>query len=223
LHTGQFAFPARGTLEIRLGDDVLIWLVHNPESELTARHEEQDVSFGHCFEGYPQLVADRVRNLLISYKFGEKTMRAGASAAFLIASMVWAVPGISQTLSDNDTRELMHLEDVWNQAHLSGDAEALGHLWADDLEIAVPHMAVMTRIEALSFARSGRMKFLRYETSDQHIRVYGDAAVVTGHLLRTRILNGNKVSDDWHFTKVYIRLAHEWRVVSFQASDSPVP
>jgi hypothetical protein len=39
--------------------------------------------------------------------------------------------------------------------------------------------------------------------------------------LRTRTLNGNKVSDDWHFTKVYIRQAHQWRVVSFQASDSP--
>jgi hypothetical protein len=36
------------------------------------------------------------------------------------------------------------------------------------------------------------MKFLSYETSDLHIRVYGDAAVVTGHLLRTRTLNGNK-------------------------------
>jgi ketosteroid isomerase-like protein len=65
------------------------------------------------------------------------------------------------------------------------------------------------------------MKFLRYETSDLHIRVYGDAAVVTGHLLRARTLNGNNVSDDWHFTKVYIRQAHQWRVVSFQASDSP--
>jgi len=47
--------------------------------------------------------------------------------------------------------------------------------------------------------------------------------VVTGHLLRTRTLNGNKVSDDWRFTKVYIRQAHQWRVVSFHASDSPAP
>ena len=59
---------------------------------------------------------------------------------------------------------------------------------ADGLEVAVPHMAVMTRAEALGFARSGRMKFLPYETSDLHIRVYGDAAVVTRQLLRTRTL-----------------------------------
>jgi ketosteroid isomerase-like protein len=117
----------------------------------------------------------------------------------------------------------MHLEDVWNQAHIAGDAEALDHLRADDLEVAVPHMAVMTRAEAPGFARSGRMKFLRHETSDLHIRVYGDAAVVTGHLLRTRTLKGSKVSDDWRFTKIYIRQAQQWRVVSFHASDSPAP
>src|SRR5580704_16944353 len=128
-------------------------------------------------------------------------------ALFLIAAFALPASSVSQTPPDNDTRELMHLEDVWNQAHVAGDAEALNHLWADDLEVAVPHMAVMTKDEALGFARSGRMKFLRYETSDLHIRVYGDAAVVTGHLLRTRTFSGNHVSDDWRFTKVYIRQA----------------
>ena len=139
-------------------------------------------------------------------------MRSVACVAlFLIAAFAQPACSRSQASSENDRRELMHLEDVWNQAHLAGDAEELDHLWADDLEVAVPHMAVMTRAEALGFARSGRMKFLRYETSDLHIRLYGNAAVVTGHLLRTRTVNGNNVSDDWRFTKVYIRQAHQWR------------
>jgi len=106
-------------------------------------------------------------------------MRSVASVAlFLIAAFALPAHNVSQTPPDNDRRELMHLEDVWNQAHVAGDAEALDHLWADDLEVAVPHMAVMTRAEALGFALSGRMRFLSYETSDLHIRVYGDAAVV---------------------------------------------
>jgi ketosteroid isomerase-like protein len=84
-------------------------------------------------------------------------------------------------------------------------------------------MTVMTKPEALAFARSGRMKFLRYTTSDLRIRVYGDAAVVTGRLQRTRSMNGKEVSDDWQFTKVYVRQGQRWRVVSFHASDSPQP
>lgn len=128
-------------------------------------------------------------------------MRSEASVAlFLIAAFATPARSVSQTPPDNDARELTHLEDVWNQAHVAGDAEALDHLWADDLEVAVPHMAAMTRAESLGLARSGRMKFLRYGTSDLHIphihgRSYGHRS-----FLRTRTLNGNQVSDDWNFT-----------------------
>jgi len=102
-------------------------------------------------------------------------------------------------------KELEHLETVWNEAHERGDPAALDALWADDLEVVVPKMPVMSRADVLSFARSGRMKFLHYTTSDLHVRVYGDAAVVTGRLQRTRTLNGNEMSDDWRFTKTYVR------------------
>jgi ketosteroid isomerase-like protein len=112
------------------------------------------------------------------------------------------------------------LEQVWNQAHENGDADALDKLWADDLEVDVPRMAVMSKADALSFARSGRMKFLHYVTSDLRVRVYGDTAVVSGRLQRTRSMNGKEISDDWRFTKVYVRQAPEWRVVLFHASES---
>src|SRR5580658_1132594 len=77
--------------------------------------------------------------------------------------------------------------------------------------------------DALKFARSGRMKFLSYRTSDIHVRVYGDAAVVTGRLQRTRSMNGQEISDDWRFTKTYIRESQKWRVVAFHASEAAQP
>jgi hypothetical protein len=81
-------------------------------------------------------------------------------------------------------------------------------------------MSVMTKADVLSFARSGHMKFSRYTTSDVHIRLYGDAAVVTGRLQRTRTMNGKEISDDWRFTKVYVKQKEQWRVVSFHASEA---
>ncbi|HVT95991.1 MAG TPA: nuclear transport factor 2 family protein [Acidobacteriaceae bacterium] len=144
-------------------------------------------------------------------------------ALFLMLTTAVPARSLSQTSASDDEHELMHLEDVWNHAQVSGDADALSHIWADDLELTVPRMPVMTRDEVLNFARSGRMKFLRYTTSDVRVRVYHDAAVVTGRLQRTRSMNGKEISDDWQFTKVYIREAHEWRVVSFHASDTPEP
>ena len=130
------------------------------------------------------------------------------------------VLAFAQTAKDADIQQLQRLEQVWNQAHVNGDADALDKLWADDLEVDVPRMAVMSKTDALSFARSGRMKFLHYETSDIRVRVYGDTAVVSGRLQRTRSMNGKDISDDWRFTKVYVKQAEQWRVVSFHASES---
>jgi uncharacterized protein (TIGR02246 family) len=117
-------------------------------------------------------------------------------------------------------QELMRLETVWNEAHRNGDADALDKLWADELEVTVPKMPVMSKSEVLGFARSGRMKFQRYQTSSVKVRVYGDAAVVSGRLQRTRTPNGKTLDDDWRFIKVYVKRDGRWLVVAFQASDA---
>jgi hypothetical protein len=96
--------------------------------------------------------------------------------------------------------------------------DALDRLWADDLTVAVPNMPVMTKENAIGIARSARLKFKRYQTSDIRIRLYGEAAVVTGQVERTRELNGLDVDDKWRFTKVYIRRAGRWQVVAWHAS-----
>lgn len=146
-------------------------------------------------------------------------------ALSIIAILVLTIPlsSVGQSTRDADVKELEHLETVWNEAHERGDADALEALWADDLEVAVPKMPVMGKAEVLAFVRSGRMKFLRYATSEVRVRVYGDAAVVTGRLERTRTLNGKEVSDDWRFTKTYVQQTGKWRVVSFHASEAAKP
>jgi ketosteroid isomerase-like protein len=150
------------------------------------------------------------------------------SPLFGLVILVWmalAPPPQSgnQATHDSDVQELERLETVWNEAHEHGDADALEALWADDLEIAVPRMQVLTKADAVKFAHSGRMKFLMYRTSNIHVRVYDCSAVVTGRLQRIRTINGQQVSDDWRFTKMYIREARKWRVVAFHASEGAQP
>ena len=58
----------------------------------------------------------------------------------------------SQGTSEAEVRaELARLEDVWNQAHLHGDTEALDRIWADDLEVAVPQMPIWNKAELVAF------------------------------------------------------------------------
>jgi len=124
---------------------------------------------------------------------------------------------------DTDRAEIVRLEKVWNNAHVLGDADALDRLWSDDLEVAVPKMPVMNKKELVAFVRSGRMKFTVYDTSDVNIRIFGQTAIVTGGLQRKRTINGNEVNDNWRFTKVYVRGASGWHVVSFHASEAANP
>jgi hypothetical protein len=161
-------------------------------------------------------------SFVIRHSTGRIFMRARLKccvAAWIVASALIQEPA-GKSQESTDSAELSRLENVWNEAHLRGDAEALDRLWADDFVVTVPSMAMMTKPDAIGIWRSGRMKFQRYQTSDTRVRVYDNAAVVTGRLQRTRNINGREIDDDWRFTKVYIRQAGKWQVVAWHASAS---
>jgi hypothetical protein len=109
-----------------------------------------------------------------------------AVLSMVISALAVPMRSSAQTTHDRDVHELERLETVWNEAHEHGDADVLEKLWADNMEVAVPKMPVLTKADAVKFARSGHMKFLKYGTSDIRVRVYENAAVVTGRLQRTR-------------------------------------
>ena len=120
-----------------------------------------------------------------------------------------------------DIEELAHLEAAWNEAYLRGDADAVERLCADDLIVTMSDMPVLTKAASIRILRSGRVKFKRYATSDVDIRVYDNAAVITGRLERTREAQGHEADDAWRFTKVYIRRDGKWHVVAWHASTAP--
>ena len=148
----------------------------------------------------------------------------GHLALFFVCACCLALPQAEGETGPNDTKnELIQLEKLWNDAHLQGDADALDPLWSDDIEIVVPNMAVMNKAAALAFARSGRMKFQTYETSNLQVRLFGDIAILSGRMKRARTIQGNSVADNWLFTKVYQHKDGHWRVVHFHASQAAPP
>lgn len=136
----------------------------------------------------------------------------------LLLLAIALVPASAQNRNASDIKELTRLEEVWNQAHLRGDAKALDQLWAEDLFVTVPDMPVMNKEESLAILKAGKMKFDIYRTSDLRIRVYGNSAVVTGQLVRIRDASSTKFEDDWRFTKVLVRQSGRWQVVAWHGS-----
>jgi uncharacterized protein (TIGR02246 family) len=135
-------------------------------------------------------------------------------AVWLVALVL--VPGQA---SEADISALTRLEAEWNTAHLQGDAMTLARIFADDLVVVVPGMRLMNKADSLGMFKTGGMKFDRYESSEIQYRVYGDTAIVTGRIKRTRTIAGTTREDDWRFTKVWLRRGGNWLAVQFHASN----
>jgi len=121
----------------------------------------------------------------------------------------------------SDSTELVRLEGAWNQAHMKGDASALDRLWADELVVTASGMTPMSKEQSMTFFRSGRMKFQQYTSSEIHVRLLGETAVVTGRIHRKRTIGDRNVEDDWLFTKTYTRRSGRWQVAAWHASLPP--
>ena len=136
----------------------------------------------------------------------------------LFLAVLLSESGQAQTGGSFDAASL---ERVWNQAHLDADTSALDALWADDITIAVPGMAPMSKAEALRMWKAMPVKFTRYESTDITARVEGNVAVVTGRIARARSFGDRSSEEQWYFTKVYRKSKSSWRVIAFHASNAP--
>lgn len=145
------------------------------------------------------------------------------SAIVVLAAVfgLFQATGVSKDASD--IKELYRLEEVWNSAHVRGNADALDKLWADDLIVTIAAMPVMKKSEALAMVTSNRMPFTKYETSELAVKRFNNSALVIGRLQRERSMNGKTISDDWRFTKVYVMSQGRWQVIAWHASPASNP
>jgi ketosteroid isomerase-like protein len=117
--------------------------------------------------------------------------------------------------------ELLVLETRWNDAHIYGDTTTLYRLWADDIIVIVPDMRPFTKDDLKAFWRSGRSHITQHETSDVSVRGYDNTAVVEGRLRRQQSFSGRVETNEWRFTKIYVKRGGRWQVVSYHASPLP--
>jgi hypothetical protein len=137
----------------------------------------------------------------------------------LFLAVFQSTPAVSKHAFD--LKELHRLEEVWNVAHVNGDADTLDRLWANELIVTIAAMPLMTKADALAMVRSNKMPFTKYETSELRVKRLGESALVTGRLQRERVMGGKTITDNWRFTKVYAMSGGRWQVIAWHASPGP--
>lgn len=140
----------------------------------------------------------------------------------VLAVVLWSglwIHGVSaQSASSDASREIRALEVAQNAAIVRGDVALVDRMTSDDFTFITPRGLLVTKVEMLKGLAKGAFKYEYREIYDLKIRIYGDAAIVTGRSVHTSQENGKDSSDAYRFTRVYIRERGHWLSVAWQTT-----
>ena len=115
--------------------------------------------------------------------------------------------------------EIFELEDVWRNAVLKSDINALSALLADDYMAITASGMLQTKAEALANMRAHRVHISNLVLMDRKVRFYGGTALVTSQAEVAGTTNEGDISGNFRYTRVYVRDAQgRWKIVSFESS-----
>jgi ketosteroid isomerase-like protein len=124
-----------------------------------------------------------------------------------------AQPGQKATV----TRELEGLEQQLAASWKKGDCDGWGAIVAPEWTVIHITGAVINRNEALQMCREAQVRLAVLTVDEVDVRVFDNAAVVTGRTLVTTE-GPNAETVRLRFTDVFIRRGGRWLVVASQAT-----
>jgi len=117
--------------------------------------------------------------------------------------------------SDNTEQVILRLEKEGREATLKNDLEANDRLLADNWINVNPDGSVTSKAKLMELLKEGSFKIMSIDNDEVMVRVFGDAAVVTGRSTTRRAGQDNEViSRQVRFTRVYAKKQGRWHVVS---------
>ena len=122
-------------------------------------------------------------------------------------------------MSDQDV--IRKLEDRRYQAMCEGDIATLEKLLADSLVYTHSYGGADSKASYLAGVRSKRWQYRKVERPVEDIQVFGDCALVTGHVRIDLIADGAPKMLESRFTNVWIRRGGAWQMVAWQSTPAP--
>jgi len=119
---------------------------------------------------------------------------------------------------ENVGQEVMRLADAWATAELRGDTTFLESTLADDFIGIGPLGFMLTKQEWLARHQSGDLKYESFNLDEVKVRVYNDAAVLTGRQDQSAAYRGNSIKAQLRTTLVFVQQQGQWRLASLQLS-----
>ena len=114
-------------------------------------------------------------------------------------------------------QQILALNREWADAMVRGDMKALENLFSDDLIVTSGNGTVRGKKEELEDVRPNPdLKTYFFNTEDVRVRVYKNAAVVTGHAKWRINYKGKDIDNERRYISVYAKENGQWRMVAMQ-------
>ena len=132
--------------------------------------------------------------------------------------------GFAQTQSQKSAptkaeEEILALNRSWAEAISNNDPKTLERLFSDDIIVTAGNGTIRTKAEEIKDAASGTVDpdfvWVRpFTTENERVRVYGDAAVVTGTAKWAFKYKGREANHERRYTHTYVKQKGEWKIVA---------
>jgi ketosteroid isomerase-like protein len=118
-------------------------------------------------------------------------------------------------------QDILALEERRCAAMTGQDAATLAQLLHDDLVYTHSSAVVDTKQSYVESIRSGRTRYRKIERGEQKVRVYGEAALVTGRAAIEVEVDGKPKSLKLRYLNVWVKQAGAWKFVAWQSTSIP--
>lgn len=118
----------------------------------------------------------------------------------------------------DDERQLSELTDAWCSAELRADDAFLARTLTDDFVAIGPLGFMLTKEDWLQRHRSGDLKYQALSVDELKVRLYAEAAVVTGHETQQATYRAQPTPGQFRTMMVWVRQQGQWRLAGLQLS-----
>jgi ketosteroid isomerase-like protein len=115
-------------------------------------------------------------------------------------------------------QQLKELGEDWAAAELRGDTAFLEHALADDFIAIGPRGFTLTKDQWLARHESRALRYESFRLDDARVRVYGDAAVVTGRETVKGKYEDHDLQDQFRTTLVFVKQQERWLLAGLHLS-----
>jgi hypothetical protein len=141
-----------------------------------------------------------------------------------VSAFTWtraAAAGADRQANAAAEQAVLKAENARFAAMLKGDAAALEKLLGDELSYTHSNALVQDKKAFIDDIKTGKIKYLTVDATDQKVHVFGNMAIVTGGAAVHVIQNGNDLTIKIRYTDAHINRGGAWQMVAWQSTRLP--